>query len=75
MKVTINKLKKIIFDLSGKKFSTNRKDHVFKARIMPDYRCDIKFINRERSYSICRGISALDGADNPRAYNNRILGS
>ena len=75
MKVTNEKLKKILFDLSGEQLITNRKECVYKIRSIPDYRGDIKSTNGEQRYSICRGILDMDGTGNTRAYNHIIRGS
>ena len=71
MIVTRTKLKGIIFDLSEEYLKFNRKDHVTKARYMPDYKGDIKFTINNISKSICRGTLDMDGTGNAHTYSHR----
>ena len=75
MTETNEKLKRIIFDLSGQQLLLNRKEHVAKARVKPDYKGDIIFVKDNIVHSYCRATLPMDGAGNTRAYSHRIRGS
>ena len=72
---TRKKLKSLIFDLSNEQLRLNRKDHVQKVRVMPDYDGDIVFTKGSKAHSMCRATLAMYGASNTQAYAHRIRGN
>ena len=58
------KLKSAIFDLSINQLLMNRKEHVLKARNMPDYKGDVQFMKNNIIHLYYRPIIAMGGAGN-----------
>ena len=75
MTETDEKLKRIIFDLSGEQFLLNHKEHVAKAYVMPNYKGDVIFVKDNIAHSYCHATLAMDGAGNTRAYSHHIRGN